>query len=246
MRVAMPTLAMPAHRVCALFLAAIVWLPASGDPAVADDTPPEHADLARELAEEISAIPAGEALDAWSRSVIEQALQRAGTAAGVTATEPEGAPTPPHERSAVAPGRPATAEVLLFTSLAVPAASWRSAARDAARIGAPLVLRGVAEGGLAGTARQVRARLGEAKAGVAIDPRLFRLFGIARVPAVVVVPGGVPPCRSRGCADDALPPFDRVSGNLSLAAALEAVAAEGDAGRATARRNLATLRGTER
>jgi len=60
----------------------------------------------------------------------------------------------------------------------------------------------------------------------------------------IVVPGGVPPCRSRGCAEDEPPPFDRVSGNLSLAAALEAVAAEGDAGREAARRYLATLRGT--
>ena len=92
--------------------------------------------------------------------------------------------------------------MLLFTSLAVPAASWRPAARDAARIGAPLVLRGVAEEGLPTTARRIVDRLGEAQAGVAIDPRLFRLFGIARVPAVVVVPGGVPPCRHRGCADD--------------------------------------------
>ena len=47
---------------------------------------------------------------------------------------------------------------------------------------------------------------------VAIDPRLFRLFGIERVPAVVVVPGGVPPCRSRGCADDPAPPHDRMPG----------------------------------
>ena len=46
--------------------------------------------------------------------------------------------------------------------------------------------------------------------------------------------------------DDAPPPFDRVTGNLSLAAALEAVEAEGDAGRAAARRHLAVLRGTER
>ena len=89
-------------------------------------------------------------------------------------------------------------------------------------------------------------RVGDARVGVAIDPRLFRLFGIARVPAVVVVPGGVPPCRHRGCTDEQPPPFDRVSGNLSLAAALEAVAAEGDAGREVARRHLATLRGTER
>lgn len=230
----------------ALLLTAGTWALAFAAPAVADEARAGQAELARELAEEISAVPAGEPPDAWSRSVIEQALQRAGAAAGVTAAPPAGAPTLPHKPSAAAPARPATAEVLLFTSLAVPAASWRAAARGASRIGAPLVLRGVADGGLAGTARQVRARLGHANAGVAIDPRLFRLFGIARVPAVVVVPGGVPPCRSRGCADDPPPPFDRVSGNLSLAAALETVAAEGDAGRAVARRHLATLGGTER
>ena len=230
----------------ALLLTAGTWALAFAAPAAADEARAGQAELAHELAEEISADPAGETLDAWKRSVIEEALQRTGAAAGVTAAPPEGAPTPPHERSTAAPARPATAELLLFTSLAVPAASWRAAARDAARIGAPLVLRGVAEGGLAGTARQVRARLGDGNAGVAIDPRLFRLFGIARVPTVVVVPGGVPPCRSRGCADDVPPPFDRVSGNLSLAAALEAVAAEGDASRTVARRHLATLRGIER
>ena len=235
----------PAPRL-ALLLAAGTSVLAFAAPAAADEARAGQAELARELAEEISAIPAGETLDAWSRLVLEQALQRAGTAAGVTAGPPESAPTPPHERSAAAPERSATAEVLLFTSLAVPAASWRATARDAARIGAPLVLRGVAKGGLAGTARQVLGRLGPANAGVAVDPRLFRLFGIERVPAVVVVPGGVPPCRSRGCAAEAPPPFDRVSGNLSLAAALEAVAAEGDAGRAVARRHLATLRGIER
>ncbi len=204
---------------------------ASAVPAVAEEAQSGHADLARELAEEISAGSANETLDAWSRAVIERALEGAGPAAA--------APPPTSERVP-------SAEVLLFTSLAVPAASWRAAARDAARIGAPLVLRGVAGGSLPTTARQIRTRLGDAKVGVAIDPRLFRLFGIARVPAVVVVPGGVPPCRSRGCADDAPPPFDRVSGNLSLAAALEAIAAEGSKGRAIAQRHLATLRGSGR
>ena len=89
-------------------------------------------------------------------------------------------------------------EILLFTSLSVPAASWRQWARDAARIGAPLVMRGVAEGSLRATVKRIGGRLGGAEAGVAIDPRLFRLFGVTRVPAVVVVPGGVPPCRSPG------------------------------------------------
>ena len=73
-------------------------------------------------------------------------------------------------------------------------------------MGAPLVLRGVGEGGLPATAKEIGARLGGAEAGLAIDPRLFRLFGVTRVPAVVVVPGGVAPCRSRGCADDPAPP----------------------------------------
>ena len=223
--------------------AATAWA-MTGAPASANEARAGQAELARELAEEISAIPAGEALDAWSRSVIEQALQRPAIAGGVTATEPDEAPMFTHERSAGAPERPATAEVLLFTSLAVPAASWRAAARDAARIGVPLVLRGVVEASLPETARRITSRLGDAKVAVAIDPRLFRLFGIERVPAVVVVPGGVPPCRSRGCAEDPPPPFDRVSGNLSLAAALEAVAAEGGTGRPAARRYLATLRGT--
>ena len=80
-------------------------------------------------------------------------------------------------------------------------------------------------------------------AGAAIDPRLFRLFGIGRVPAVAVVPGGVPPCVSRGCGDDPPPPHDLITGNIGLEAALEAIAAEGGPGRMAARRHLAALRG---
>ena len=216
-----------ARRVGALLFAGIAWAPATGGPVAAEEARPAYGDLARELAEELLVEPGVESLDAASRAVIERALVGGGT--GASADE---------SRST------STAEVLLFTSLSVPTASWRTSARDASRIGAPLVLRGVAEEGLPATARRITDRLGEAHAGVAIDPRLFRLFGIARVPAVVVVPGGVSRCRSRGCADDAPPSFDRVSGNLSLAAALEAIAAEGDAGRAVARRYLAILRGT--
>ena len=63
------------------------------------------------------------------------------------------------------------------------------------------------------------------------------------LPAVAVVPGGVPPCKSRGCATDPAPPHDRIAGNIGLEAALEAIAAEGGPGRAAARRHLASLRG---
>ena len=186
-------------------------------------------------------------LGEWSRSVIERALERAGETARRSVPGPSGQPAAPlpaerHARSLAgnAGGRGSAAEVLVLLSLSVPAASWRQWAHDAARAGAPLVLRGVGEDGLPGTARRIADRLGGAEAGVAIDPRLFRLFGIERVPAVVVVPGGVPPCRSRGCAEDPAPPHDRIAGNVGLVAALQAVADEGAVGSDVARRQIET------
>lgn len=144
-------------------------------------------------------------------------------------------------------GRKGTAEVLVFMSLSVPARSWEEWAEEAAKAGVPLVLRGlmVEEGGSTGSLRktvgEVGKRLGGHAAGVAIDPRLFRLFGVERVPAVAVIPGGVPACASRGCSEDPPPPHDLVGGNIGLASALEAVAAEGGPGRQTARIFLESL-----
>ena len=191
----------------------------------------------------------GESLGDWTRDVIERALGRTGESARQTVPGRPGETSPlPAERHAgeLSGARAGTAELLIFTSLSVPAASWRQWAREAAGIGVPLILRGVSEDGLPATAREIGKRLGGAEAGVAIDPRLFRLFGVTRVPAVVVVPGGVPPCRSRGCADDPAPPHDGVTGNIGLAAALETVADEGDSGRAVAQALLERLRGNDR
>ncbi len=235
---------------CALLLAACCR------PALADDvraTKPDEAasGAARALANEVLREAGDGGLGEWTREVIGRALERAGRAAADATGrgDVDTAPAPlPAERHAARTadglaGRGGTAEVLLFTSLSVPAASWRQWARDAARTGTPLVLRGVGQGGLRATVKAVGDRLGGHDAGVAIDPRLFRLFGVTRVPAVVVVPGGVPPCESRGCSDDPAPPHDRIAGNIGLAAALEAIGAEGGAGRDVARRHLELLRG---
>lgn len=191
----------------------------------------------------------GESLGAWTRSILDRALERAGDTARQTEPDSSGplaAPLPAERHApriaASAAGRAGTAEILIFNSLSVPAASWRQWAREAARTGAPLVLRGVGVGGLPATAKRIGERLGGAEAGVSIDPRLFRLFGVTRVPAVAVVPGGVPPCRSRGCTDDPAPPHDLVTGNIGVAAALEAIADEGAVGRDVARRHLERLR----
>ena len=239
-------------------LAGILLLAACCGPALAQEPSASPESSARDLAAEVLRQAGDGDLDDWTRSILDRALERAGDAARQTVPGSAlGTTTPlPAERHAAeiarpGAGRATTAEILIFTSLSVPAASWRRWAHEAASMGAaehagpPLVLRGVGEGGLRATVKQIGARLGGAEAGVALDPRLFRLFGVTRVPAVVVVPGGVPACRSRGCADDPAPPHDRIAGNIGLAAALEAVADEGAVGRDVARAYLERL-GRER
>ena len=220
-------------------------------PALAGDPPSPAEDQARALADEVlrrAGSPGRENLGDWTKSVVGRALERAGEAASETAAGTGSSPAPlPTERHAATAaaglaGRPNTGEVLVFLSLAVPPASWEQWAREAARTDVPLLLRGVDSAGFRATVTDIGERLGGFEAGVAIDPRLFRLFAVERVPAVVVVPGGVPACVSRGCADEATPPFDRVTGNVGLMAALEAIAAEGDAGRGLARAHLELLR----
>ena len=227
---------------CAALLAGFSGL------AWADGSPAKEA--ARALVGEVQRRERSDAEDGladWTRLVIGGALDRAGHAA--RDGDPNTSPFPlAAERNAVRmargfAARGNTGEVLVFMSLSAPPESWRQWAAEATRIGAPIVLRGVMKEGLRATAGRVGGLLDGAEAGVAIDPRLFRLFRIELVPALAVVPGGVPPCKSRGCADGPPPPFDLVTGNIGLAAALEAVAAEGGPGRDAARRALARLRG---
>ena len=180
-------------------------------------------------------------LDRWSHSVIERALERTSRKAPVA----PGRLLAEDHAGRLAGGlfeRSRGPEVIVFMSLSAPGESWRQWSREAARIGAPLVLRGLGPDGLQATVKRIGPYL-DRESGAAIDPRLFRLFGITVVPAVAVVPGGVPPCESRGCSADPAPPHDRIAGNIGLEAALEAIAIEGGPGRVAARRHLADLRG---
>lgn len=232
------------YAAAASFLAYATPLPAAEapipppEPQTSFEARAEAAALARET---LRRIGADTDLAEWTRTVTERALS---SAAGADA---EGAQEAlPAERRAGAlaeknsSGRSDTARVLIFMSLAVPAPSWRQWAAEAARAGAPLVLRGPSQAGLQATVAEVGRRLGGFEAGVAVDPRLFRLFDVSRVPAVVVVPGGVPACARSGCTDEDPPPHDRVTGNVGLKAAL---AAEGAAGRAVAQKHLERLGG---
>ena len=237
----------PVHfRNVAISVAAALVLAACCGPVRAD----EASEAARTLVDEVLRKAggndrSGDDLGEWTRSMIERALERA---SGAVEETPAPLPAERHAARTAAglAGRPNSADIIVFTSLSVPAPSWRQWSMEAARIGVPLVLRGVGDGGMRATVKRIGDRIGAHKVGVAIDPRLFRLFGVTRVPAVVVAPGGVPPCTSRGCSDDAAPPHDAIAGNTGLAAALEAIAAEGGPGRDLARRRLARLRGEDR
>ena len=214
----------------------VAWSGRGRAQGTAEDTAHEVVNRVLRNAEETR----GGGVDAWSRSVIERALERAGRKARRAAS-----PLPAENNArGVARGLSARThgpEVIVFMSLSAPAASWRQWSREAARIGAPLVLRGIGPGGFRATVKRIGRHL-DREGAAAIDPRLFRLFGVTAIPAVVVAPGGVPPCESRGCAQDPALPHDRITGNIGLEAALEAIAAEGGPGRAAARRHLARLR----
>lgn len=221
------------------------WVAAAQAPA---EVPDEAAAQARALVEDVVG-EAGEGngseLETWAQSVVGEALERAGLNGGPAGERPvlEAERNAAALAASLAPERANTAEVIVFASLSVPEPSWRQWSQEASRIGTPLVLRGVAGGGLTATVNRIAARRSRDGAGAVIDPRLFRLFRIGSVPAVAVVPGGVPPCESPGCSADAPPPHDLVTGNVGLDGALAAIAGEDGPGRETARRFLAILRG---
>ena len=225
-------------------LACVLLFAAWTAPAAAQETAEETArDMVERALRNTKKSPPAD-LGAWSRSVLERALGHAGRNTPETT-----APLPAEDQAGRLADRlsetPRGSEIIVFMSLSIPEKSWREWSRQASWIGASLVLRGVAQGGLRATVKQIGGQLAEG-GGAAIDPRLFRLFEVKAVPAVAVVPGGVPPCTSRGCAEDPAPPHDVIGGNIGLDAALAAIAKEGGPGRETARRHLGKLRGDHR
>ncbi|WP_051882320.1 type-F conjugative transfer system pilin assembly protein TrbC [Parvularcula oceani] len=147
---------------------------------------------------------------------------------------------------------PPAAGVIVFASFAMPENSLRALVRDAHAAGVPVFLRGFKDGSLGATAKAMRSLLGpdgtvQASAtagqplgGVAIDPRAFRVFGVAHVPVFVATDHALPDCDGLDCSAPP-PPHARIAGNMSLTAALEALAEEGTVGRDTARAALARL-----
>ncbi len=116
-------------------------------------------------------------------------------------------------------------QLLIFISASVPRESLRKLARQAARLNAPLILRGVVDGDLPATAKFMRDILGdeEPKARAMIDPTLFDRFGVKQVPAVILVPGGACVAGARACPK-VTPTHVHIAGDVTLDYALDYIA----------------------
>jgi type-F conjugative transfer system pilin assembly protein TrbC len=152
-------------------------------------------------------------------------------------------------------------QLLVFISASVPKESLRSLARQAASVGAPLVLRGVVDGDFPATAEFMRDILGEPekdgrppatsskksqgqrKARALIDPTLFARFDVRQVPAMVLVPDGACVAGIRACPH-ATPAHVHVAGDVTLDYALDHIARTHPEAKSVADPLLARLGGT--
>jgi conjugal transfer pilus assembly protein TrbC len=134
--------------------------------------------------------------------------------------------------------------VYVAVSLTMPRESLRQLATDAHRAGAKVVIRGLVNGSFDQTLVAAKEVFGEdAVSGVAIEPQVFRAFGIERVPAFIAATAPVEPCDQGIDCTSAATPHDRLAGNITLAEALRIIAERGDQAPDVARAALERLEG---
>lgn len=131
---------------------------------------------------------------------------------------------------------------IAFASLSMPVEALRQMMDDVTRAGGVVVFRGLTQG----SAKVMTDALGkvlkpgERMDGVGIDPRLFRAFGVTEVPAYIVTASDFDLCSGFDCTAQ-VPPFDRMTGNVTARFALETFSEGGGPGARIARQHLARL-----
>lgn len=116
-------------------------------------------------------------------------------------------------------------QFIVFASLSMPEASLRRLIADTASAGGVVVFRGFPNNSLS-EFRRLLSRVvdkQEQANNIGIDPRLFRAFDVQAVPTYVAVSSDFDLCSGFQCRT-AVPPYDRMAGNVTVAYALEAFA----------------------
>ena len=149
-------------------------------------------------------------------------------------------------RQAFEGGSRAEPTLMIFVTLAMPEASLKLLATQAARAGATIVIRGLKDDSMKKTLAAVQRIIGERPVAWQIDPPAFRRFAVQRAPTFVLVALDsradlTKPNCSNGCSLDGS--FVSVAGDVSLDYALEFIARTRPALAGNARRYLKRLRG---
>lgn len=115
-------------------------------------------------------------------------------------------------------------QLIVFASLSMPDASLKQLVRDTARAGGVVAFRGFPNN----NAKEFVVRLGKIVekgqlASIGIDPRLFRAFNVQAVPTFVAVSSDFDLCAGFSCQSK-VPPYDRMTGNVTVEYALSSFA----------------------
>lgn len=134
-----------------------------------------------------------------------------------------------------------------FASLSMPPRALKTLINDMAAAGGITVLRGFPKGSAKELTRALTkiTTKGEELPSLGIDPRLFRAFNIKAAPSFVIASSDFTLCDGFDCVG-AVPPHDRMSGNVTVRYALETFARGGGPGSQMARLHLKRLNGNDR
>ena len=133
---------------------------------------------------------------------------------------------------------------IAFASLSMPPQALRDMITRVNAAGGVVVLRGFPAGSAKVLTEALRkvALDQEQMGSVGIDPRLFRAFNVAAVPTYVVASTDFDLCDGFDCRTE-VPPYDRLSGNVTADFALETIARGGGPAARMAAQYLARLKG---
>ena len=132
---------------------------------------------------------------------------------------------------------------IAFARLSMPEEALSKMIEDTTKAGGVVVFRGFSAGNPQGFIQGIRKVVDQAGASnVAIDPRLFRSFGVDRVPTYVALSSDFEPCDQLDCVT-APPPHDRIAGNVSVSYVLETFANANGPGAPVSRLALRNMKG---
>lgn len=130
--------------------------------------------------------------------------------------------------------------VLVFVSMSMPRQSLISTLRDANKIRASVVMRGLVHNSFKETFQEIAGLVKEAGGGgIELNPQAFKRFHIESVPAVVVISPDNSCLNQQTC--DRIRDYDVMAGNIPLSAALKEICDRGVAAPEEARHALNVL-----